>query len=498
MDLFWQGHRTHHVPKALHKKNRDRLATGMKEKGASGVVILESGHEMNRNDSDHELLFRQESYFHWAFGCTEAGMAGLVDIDNNKSIIFIPRLPEAYAVWMGKIQPPATFVEKYGVDEAFYVDEIPKVMKEKFSNEAVHVLYGKSSDSGSYTKPISFEGIDSFTVDQDTLFPVIANLRVFKTQEEVAVMRFVNQITSEGHVETMRQANPGMIEYQLEAIFKHHIYYHGGCRNTAYTPICASGPNSAILHYGHAGAPNDRQIQDGDIMLLDLGAEYHCYAGDITCSFPANGKFTDEQKIVYQGVLNAVISVEEAMKPGVSWPDMQLLANRCILAALIELGCLEGDVEEMMSVYLGGYFMPHGLGHFLGIDTHDVGGYLPDFPARIDKPGLRNVRTARILEEGMVMTVEPGLYFIDSEMDKILKDPSLSKFANVDRLNQFRGWGGVRLEDNVIVTADGIENMSSVPRAIEEVESVMAGGTWPPTRDQLPSLRRDFTSWTRE
>jgi Xaa-Pro dipeptidase len=237
-------------------------------------------------------------------------------------------------------------------------------------------------------------------------------------------------------------------EYQLESLFHHYIYYRGGCRLLAYTCICACGPNAATLHYGHAGAPNDRTLEKGDIALLDMGAEYHCYCSDITCTYPVSGVFDDRQKMIYAGVLKSVRAVEEAMKPGVKWTDMHRLATRVILEHLTENGLLAGDVDAMVAANLGKIFLPCGLGHFVGLDTHDVGGYLEGYPERVDEGpyGIKKLRTARVLEEGMVLTIEPGIYFIASLLDTAQADPDLSKFLTL-KLDEFRTFGGVRLED---------------------------------------------------
>jgi len=241
----------------------------------------------------------------------------------------------------------------------------------------------------------------------------------------------------------------------------------------SYSCICATGENSSVLHYGHASAPNSRTVKDGDMCLFDMGAEYHCYASDITCCFPANGKFTEDQKLVYNAVLKAQKSVEAVMKPGVKWPDMHRLAERCVLEALLEGGLLHnGTVADMMAVHLGAIFMPHGLGHLLGLATHDVGGY-PKGTERINEPGIVKLRTVRALEEGMVITVEPGCYFIDFVLDAALAKPNQSVFINENVLKRFRGFGGVRLEDNVYVTKDGIELLTQVPRTVEEIEALM-------------------------
>lgn len=270
----------------------------------------------------------------------------------------------------------------------------------------------------------------------------------------------------------------------------------------SYTCICACGPNANILHYGHGGRPNNgRLLKSSDIALLDMGAEYHCYASDITCSFPVSASFTEDQRSIYESVLNAQRSVLRALRPGVSWVEMHRVAEKEILRGLIECGVLlvddgsrndndnvgvDGAIERMIEVDLGAIFMPHGMGHFLGIDTHDVGGYANGAPPRSTRPGLRKLRTARELEEGMVLTVEPGCYFIDSLLNMALSDERQKKFINIDRLKDFRGFGGVRLEDDVSITTDGCENLTLCPRAIEEVLDVMRGGEWP--REYMLSL----------
>jgi len=299
-------------------------------------------------------------------------------------------------------------------------------------------------------------------------------------------------VSSAAHVEVMRSSKPGMMEYQLESLFQHHTYTHGGARHMSYTCVCACGPSAAILHYGHAGAPNDRMLRDGDTALLDMGAEYHCYASDITCSFPINGTFTDDQRLIYGAVLAAQIEVISLVRPGVSWQDMHRAAERVILTHLRDGGLLVGDVGDMLAAGLGAIFMPHGLGHLIGLDAHDVGGYAEGTPPRSGEAGLRSLRTARDLGEDMVLTVEPGCYFIDLLLDAALKNPVQKKFMVGDQIERFRGTGGVRLEDGIVVTADGCENLTMCPRSIEEVEAVVAGGAWPPAMDEVPKLRRNW------
>lgn len=460
---------------AVHAENRARLAAKLLEAGspANALVVLEGGKTPERDDSDHEPVFRQESWFHWAFGVKEPDCFGAIHVGTGRSILFVPRLDPSYAVWMGKIRDPASFLAEYGVDEVRFVDEIDAAVT-AIHPEVVHVNYGQSSDSKNFSRPANFPGKEKWSVNDRLLHPVFSECRVIKSDLELELIRYSNMVSSEAHMQVMAHAQAGMKEYQLESLFKHWCYYYGGCRNMSYTCICASGDNGSVLHYGHAGAPNDKTINKGDMCLFDLGAEYHCYASDITCSFPVSGKFTSDQRAIYEAVLEAQWTVMGMMKPGVAWPDCHRAAYRTILTHLTAFGLLRGDIDAMMAANLGAVFMPHGLGHFLGIDTHDCGGY----PAGVERStlaGFRSLRTGRVLAKNMVLSVEPGVYFNDYTLDAAIADPVQGPFINVAVLDRFRGWGGVRLEDIVRVTDTGMENLTWCPRTVADVEAVCAG-----------------------
>ncbi|XP_065754782.1 xaa-Pro dipeptidase isoform X2 [Phocoena phocoena] len=432
---FWLGNETLKVPLALFALNRRRLCERLRKNPAvqaGSVVVLQGGEETQRYCTDTGVLFRQESFFHWAFGVTEPGCYGTMDVDTGMSTLFVPRFPPSHATWMGKIHSKEHFKEKYAVDDVQYTDEIASILTSR-SPSVLLTLRGVNTDSGSICREASFEGISKFNVSNTILHPEI-----------------------------------------VECLFEHYCFSRGGMRHSSYTCICGSGENSAVLHYGHAGAPNDKTIQDGDMCVFDMGGEYYCFASDITCSFPANGKFTLDQKAIYEAVLRSCRAVMSAMKPGVWWPDMHRLADRIHLEELTRIGILTGSVDAMVQAHLGAVFMPHGLGHFMGIDVHDVGGY-PEGVDRIDEPGLRHLRTARHLEPGMVLTVEPGIYFIDHLLDEALADPARACFFNREVLRRFRGFGGVRIEEDVVVTDSGMELLTCVPRTVEEVEECMAG-----------------------
>uniref|UniRef100_T1JIH0 Xaa-Pro dipeptidase n=1 Tax=Strigamia maritima TaxID=126957 RepID=T1JIH0_STRMM len=462
----------------LHSLNRRRLVQRLRARSdlpPKSVVILQGGESTTRYSSDTEDVFRQESYFHWAFGVQEPDYYGAIDVLNGRSYLFVPQMPDSYAVWLGKLHNTDHYRDRYCVDEVYYTNEIAHVLR-CIQPDVLLTLRGVNTDSCKTTLEAAFDGIADFKVNNTVLFPEITECRVIKTPLELEILRFANQVSSKAHIEVMKKIRPGMKEYMLESIFQHYCSYYGGMRFMSYTCICASGSNGAILHYGHAGAPNNKTVNDGDVCVFDMGGEYYCYTSDITCSFPVNGKFNSDQRAIYETVLKANRAVFKEIKPGVSWLDMHELAEMVILRELLSLGVLRGELEDIISANMGSVFLPHGLGHFLGCDVHDVGGYPEWGPHRPQRSGARSLRTCRLLQQGMVLTIEPGLYFIDALLEEALRDPLRRRFFNTERLEQFRSFGGVRIEDCIIVTEDGAELMTQVPRSVEEIEKVMAEG----------------------
>uniref|UniRef100_A0AC34RIU0 Aminopeptidase P N-terminal domain-containing protein n=1 Tax=Panagrolaimus sp. JU765 TaxID=591449 RepID=A0AC34RIU0_9BILA len=476
---FQLSPKTLKVPASLFRENRERLVNAVRPLAPpNSAIVLAGGPENQRYNTDgDDLPFRQESYFFWTFGVHESDCFGLIDINTNKSVLFPPLLHPDFAVWFGKIEPESWFQKKYEVDAVHFNKGtmIADVLK-SLNIKNVLLLRAYNDDSKLYLEePKSIPGLSSFTLNIDVLYPIIANLRVFKTDAELEVMRYAAKIATDAHKEVMRKIAPEMYEYQMESLFRHISYSTGGCRHLAYTCIAPSGKNTAILHYGHANAPNAKLIKDGDMCLFDMGPEYNCYGSDVTCSFPCNGKFTEQQKTIYNAVWAAHQAIFSAAKPGIRWTDMHILAEKVILTHLKAAGILQGDIDEMVRNRLGAIFMPHGLGHFLGLEVHDVGGYLGDALPRSNLPGLKNLRTTRTLEERMVITIEPGCYFVDTLLNQALNSSVLSEYFNKTVLEQYRNFGGVRIEDDVVIWQNGVENLSgSLPRTVEEIEDFMA------------------------
>ncbi|KAJ3077178.1 hypothetical protein HDU98_007563 [Podochytrium sp. JEL0797] len=463
----------------LHSANRAKVFAGMKASGVtSGVALLKGGESEFRHDTDHEHLFRQESYFFYLFGVNEPDLFGMLDFATSKSHLFIPRLGAEYELWCGKIVPPEGYKKKYGIDEVHFVDELDAVFAATKASD-VHILSGLNTDSKREIVTLNTTPLlkTPHSTLSTPLFRVMVDSRIIKTPHEQSLMRHINLLASQAHIHVLKSTKPGMMEFQQEALFNGYCGFEGGCRYTPYTCICGSGANGAVLHYGHAGAPNDKRINDGDMCLLDMGAEYHCYASDITCSYPANGKFTKNQRGVYTAVLNALTAVRKTIRAGCEWTDLHLLAEKEIVKQLVEMNVilLNGkSLQEVFDLSIGALFMPHGLGHMLGMDTHDVGGY-PTDRTRETRPGLSSLRLHRRLEAGMVLTSEPGCYFIEGVLIPAMEDPVKGAHLNKQLiLDEFMSFGGVRLEENLIITEDGCINMSEVPREIEEIEALMA------------------------
>ena len=344
---------------------------------AGSVLLLAGGTSVDFDLYDSDVSkcdFRQEAFFLYLFGLNEPDCFGLLDIDREEAILFVPEVTDDSQRWNGTRRPLEYYSDRYGVQATFLNTDLHATMQKRGVKQ-LYTLFGENLDSGATTRTVPvFDGIKEYAQDTSKLHPLLVELRVLKTPREIEVLRLSNLVSSQAHVYVMRHIQAGMSEMQLEALYKAWCHFHGGSRHCAYTCICGSGENGAILHYGHAARPNERILQDGDSCVLDMGAEFQGYATDITRSYPVNGKFTPDQRLVHDAVYEAQRAVIAAMKPGVYWPDMHRLAERVILAHLIKAGLLKGgSVQDMEAAFVASVFMPHGLGHMLGLNVHDVG-----------------------------------------------------------------------------------------------------------------------------
>lgn len=453
------------------------------------TALIQGGSEIPRDATDTGYLFRQESYFYYLFGHEDPDCFGAVESPSGYSMLFIPRLPADYAVWMGKLKTTEEVKAATGVDAVHYTDEMIATLKNRSVHE-IHVLNGVNNDSGLtvlsaaeqlHKMATAAKEETTFTVDgTSTLFDILNEQRVRKTEKERVLLKAINAISSRAHCAVMREARVGLTQHHLESTFLHHCYFTGGCRHVSYLCICATGEDGAVLHH----VKNNNPLLDGTLALVDMGGEYHQYISDITCNFPINGVWTSVQTFIYNAVLEAHDAVIAAVKPGVDWKEMHKLSLLTMGRRLREFGLFTAETtdDDLIEHDLMFIFCPHGLGHLMGLDTHDVGGYTPSTPPRSTKLSFKKLRTARILEPHIYISVEPGCYFNHTLLEAAFKDPIQKKFLNETKLRQSEFWhfGGIRVESNVMITETGCDVFTQVPRRTEDISGVMAGTIeWP-------------------
>jgi len=450
-----------------------------------GVAVVLAGGvaadwELYCSDTDKDV-FRQEAFFRHLFQVNEADLYGMIDISNPAgpfSALGVPFLPQSASRWNGEPKTSEYYCKTYGFDDSF-IATTPEGSSSPVTDyltkrniKTILVLYGQNSDSGLFTKTTArFDGIDTFTIDKTILYRELSLLQSVKTDMEIEFLRHCCNMSARAHTFVMANIHKCMTELQCEALFTAYCAFYGSSRANAYTCICGSNHRGAILHYPY----NSGRLADGDMIVLDMGGEYHGMATDLTRSYPINGKFTQQQREIYNIVRAAQLAVFDEIRPGAFWPDLHKLSERVIIEGLHKIGLFQGDVEECKKNHVAQLIYPHGLGHLMGHNVHCVGGYI-DCPEKENTPGVCWLRLGRKLEKNMVLTVEPGIYFNFSWIrDCLEENPHLKPFVNMEKLEEYRQFGGVRLEDNIAVTADGYELLTGEwPSTPEEIEAVCA------------------------
>ncbi|KAI9094646.1 peptidase M24, structural domain-containing protein [Phlyctochytrium arcticum] len=448
----------------LARENRSQVLQNLRNAGAaSGALYFRGLETTERRWTDAENPFRQESNFFYLTGVTEADCHLIIDLASGESHLLIPNYGKDHALWCGQPPTAADCKAKYGLDHAATVADAPSILK-KLNPSTIHVLKQETN--------FSLLGDLKSKVETSLLLTAVTEARLIKSAGEIELMRKAAKISGDAHIALMKAVKPGHeTEQQLHALFEYECFRKGG-RYQAYTPIVASGRNGAILHY--VDNTDNVAQEKRDMLLVDAACEYQCYAADITRTYPVGGKFEGDWKTTYEICLDMQKTVLAALKPEVEYEEMHRLANKVAAEGLLKAGLIKGSIDELIANHIPNIFFPHGLGHSIGLDVHDVGGYPAGVP-RIDEPGLRFLRMRRTLKEGMVITIEPGIYFVDPILDQALADPVKRAFLNVDVVERFRkSVGGVRIEDDVVITKDGIDNLTGwVPKEIADIEKVM-------------------------
>ena len=420
----------------------------MRLAGPEAIVVVPAAPERIRNN-DAPYPYRQDSDFHYLCGFPEpeAVLALLPGRRHGEAILFCRDRDPQREAWDGPRVGPENAVKTYGVDDAFPIEDIDDILPGMIEGRLrVYYHFGRDSDFDlkliAWVKRVqTLRGPDARAPREFVaLSHLLHDLRLYKSKDELRLMRQAAAIASEGHRRAMRATRPGLYEHQVEAELLHAFRSAGAV--PSYEPIVGGGVNGCVLHY----RANNGLLRDGDLILIDAGAEVSCYASDITRTFPINGRFTREQQALYELVLAAQDAAIDEARPGRAWTAGHDAAVAVIAQGLCDLGLIKGGVKAAIGSGAYKRFFPHKTGHWLGLDVHDVGDY------RVDGE-------PRVLEPGMVMTVEPGIYIPP------------------DSANVAATWQGIgiRIEDDVVVTRDAPEVITSaVPKRVDEIEAFMA------------------------
>jgi Xaa-Pro aminopeptidase len=416
--------------------------------GDSVLVLFAAPFQIRNNDVEHE--WRQDSDFHYLTGFDEPESVLVLrgGAQPSYALFVRPRDP-ARELWDGPRAGETGAREIYGADVAYPIAELAERLPELLSNvSSVHYRVGRERSNDD----VIFRALDAVrrlarrgvTCPHTLTDPavVLHELRLRKEAAEIERMARAAAITGEGHREAMARVQPGMFEYEAEAVLR-AVFRRAGAERHAYAPIVGSGPNATILHY----VKNDRRMQAGELLLIDAGCEYDYYASDVTRTFPVSGTFSNEQRAVYELVLDAELAAIQTVRPGATLDDVHATAVRVIAEGLVKLRVLKEPVDQILSEELYKPWFMHRTSHWLGMDVHDVGQYHQG-----GKP--------RVLEEGMVTTVEPGLYFS----------------ATDERVPVGLRGIGVRIEDDVLTTAGEPRVLTeSTPKTVDAIEQACRG-----------------------
>jgi Xaa-Pro aminopeptidase len=427
----------------LYAKRREHL---LKTMGPGVVIIPSTPIAIRNNDVEHE--YRQDSDFFYLTGFDEPeSVLVLSNQHEHKMVLFVRPRDVTREIWDGPRAGVEGAVRDFGANAAFTVGELADKLPDYLGN--VQRAFYRVGRDRSFDDRF-FHALDrvrsrartGISTPSEIVDPgvYISEMRLRKSSEELKTMARASEITREAHLRAMHVAKPGAYEYEVEAEIIRIFRFHGSER-PAYGSIVGSGPNATILHY----RKNDRKMQDGDLLLIDAGAEYGYYASDVTRTFPVNGKFTKEQRAIYELVLAAQEASINAVRPGITIDDVHQASVNVLTQGLLDLGLLKGTFNEAVEKGTYKSFYMHRTSHWLGMDVHDVGPYFEG-------------GKARPLQPGFVLTVEPGLY--------------IGKDADVDP--KWRGIG-VRIEDDIAVTDTGFANLTSeIPRSVAEIEQILA------------------------
>lgn len=447
----------------------------LKKKFKSGLLLFLGNDEAPINYAGNTYNFRQDSSFLYYFGLPVPNLAGIIDVDENKEYLFGYEFTLEDIVWMGPQPKLAELAERVGVANSDSISNLKKFLKGKIS-KGVKIHFLPLYRAEHKLKLASVLNDDPFKINKKAskkLIEAVVEQRSVKSSEEIAEIEFALEIAYQMHTTAMRMAKPGITENDIYAALNGISLSLGN--GVSFHPIISV--NGQTLHNHFHG----NQLKEGQLLVCDAGAEsLEFYASDITRTIPVGGKFSQRQKDIYEIVLTAQKNAINMIKPGVKHVDVHLTAAKIIAAGLIQLGIMKGNPGEAVKAGAHALFFPHGLGHMMGLDVHDMEGLgeqyvgYDDKTKRSDQFGLAYLRLAKELKPGFVFTCEPGIYFIPELIDQWKSKKKLKNFINYDKVEEYRNFGGIRIEDNILVTENGYKVLGrTIPKEISDVEAAV-------------------------
>ncbi len=454
----------------VYKERRARL----KQLLRGGVILLQGNNDVPMNYPANPYTFRQDSTFLYFTGVNTTGFALIMDLDTGEDSLYGYDLEVDDIIWMGELPGLKEWARVAGIQHTWPYNQLSTDLQSiQHSNRKIHFLNPYRSDLK--IELSGMLGIDIDDLEQRAsaeLIKGIVALRSIKEDREIAEMEAALHTTKHIYLRVIKNTLPGVKEQILTGIAEGIAIENGG--HLAYPAIISR--DGEILHNHH----HHHTLKDGDLVLADIGAEGPSgYASDITRTFPVSCCFSERQRAIYQIVLDAEMSCIEMLRPGITYLSVHLHAATIITEGLKELGIMRGDTDAAVKAGAHALFFPHGLGHMIGLDVHDMENLGEDYVGYSDSVqrssqfGTAYLRLGRELEPGFVLTVEPGIYFIPALIDLWKKENKHSGFINYEMVDQWRSFGGVRIEDNVLITEDGHRVLGpAIPKTIEEIEAL--------------------------
>ncbi|MGD9347153.1 MAG: aminopeptidase P family protein [Candidatus Aminicenantes bacterium] len=456
----------------VYAQRRKRL----KEQIGSGLALFIGNEECAMNYPANPYHFRQDSSFLYFFGLDNPGLTAVVDVDEDKDIVFGDDVTIEDIIWMGDQPKLKDRAIKAGVEDTAPSKDLGERMRKAIQKgRRVHFLPPYRPETVARLRDLLgiSDGLVRDYVSQ-ALIKAVVSQRSKKIQEEIAEMEKALGITCEMYTAAMKMAKSGVYEREIVGQME-GIALSAGCHMAFPTILTVNGQTLHNHYHGNI-------LEKGRLVVCDSGAESPMhYASDITRTIPVDGEFTNRQKEIYEIVLKTQLTAIEAIEPNVNYRDIHIQAAKTIASGLKDVGLIKGDVNEAVKNGVHAMFFPHGLGHQIGLDVHDMEDLGENFVGyddkykRSDQFGLAYLRFAKELEEGYVLTVEPGIYFIPALIDKWRGENKFPEFIDYDRVDEYKDFGGIRIEDNVLVTQDGHRVLGKpIPKTIQELTDIVA------------------------